>query len=419
MRKREDEELIPSGIELLGKMPIGWEINKIGRVVKFFTGATPPTGDTASYEGDKMWANISDLGSRYICRTSKTISETAAKKANILESPTNSLLFSFKLSLGKVSIVKQPMYSNEAIATFLGNDGIEINWAYYAFPVFIPMNSKINIYGSPLLNADLINSAKIMVPPLDEQQSIAVFLDTETGKVDNFVDELTKLKGKLEAQRKSLISECVTKGIPDDRDREYKDSGVEWLGEIPVEWGLRPFGKSVVLISKKIKSTQNRISLDMIQSGNGAISSNEENDFVGDGVAFAGGDVLFGKLRPYLNKSYYAESHGDAFGDIHVYRPNEDVAGKYLFYFTLMDGFVKEANRTASGVKMPRASWGNITKFAFTLPSLPEQQKIADYLDFECVKINSLTGEIDNQISLLKTYRKSLINEVVTGKVEV
>lgn len=199
-----------SGVEWLGEIPVGWESNKIGRIAKFFTGATPPTGDADSYDGDKMWANISDVGSHYIYETSKTISEDAARKANIIESPINSLLFSFKLSLGKVSIVKQPMYSNEAIATFLENDDIAINWAYYAFPVYIPENSKINIYGSPLLNADLIKSAKIAVPPLDEQQRIAAYLDTETAKIDALIGEIDNQVNLLKTYRKSLINKVVT-----------------------------------------------------------------------------------------------------------------------------------------------------------------------------------------------------------------
>jgi type I restriction enzyme, S subunit len=199
-----------SGVEWLGEIPAGWEVNKINRIVKFFTGATPPTGDADSYDGDKLWANISDVGSHYISEASKTISEAAARKSNIMESPVDSLLFSFKLSLGKVSIVKEPMYTNEAIATFLKNDRIVTNWAYYAFPIYIPENSKINIYGSPLLNADLIKSAKIAVPPLDEQKRIADYLDVECARIDALIGEIDNQVNLLKTYRKSLINEVVT-----------------------------------------------------------------------------------------------------------------------------------------------------------------------------------------------------------------
>jgi type I restriction enzyme, S subunit len=322
-------------------------------------------------------------------------------------------------TIGSVNILKEKGGCTQT-TIYMKNLG-DFN-SYYVYYYLLGHRDTMFAYDKtaiPQLTISKFSNEEILLPSVEVQNRIVAFLDAETSKLDSLAEELTKFKANLQLQKRSLVSECVTKGIPSERDRAYKDSGVEWLGEIPVGWEIRPFGKSVTLGSKKTKVTANRISLDMIESGSGKVIFNEENDFVGDGVEFQKGDVLFGKLRPYLNKSYYAESEGDAFGDIHVYKPSSEVDGKYLFYFTLSDGFVKEANRTASGVKMPRASWSNITKFAFTVPPLDEQKRIANYLDVETAKIDSLIGEIDNQVNLLKTYRKSLINEVVTGKVEV
>jgi len=298
-------------------------------------------------------------------------------------------------------------------------DGKFLFWSLINQPFIDKANSLAGGVTMPTIGWEQLKTLELNVPDLTTQQRIAAFLDERTGKIDALVGEFAKFKGNLQLQKRSLVSECVTKGLPSERDRAYKDSGVKWLGEVPASWEIKSFGKAVSLASKKTKATRNRISLDVIESGSGRLIPNEENDFAGDGVIFEKGDVLFGKLRPYLNKSYYATGDGDAYGDIHVYKPSDLVYGKYLFYFTLSDGFVKEANRTASGVKMPRASWTNITKFPFTIPPLDEQKRIADYLDTECAKIEALIGEIDNQVNLLKTYRKSLINEVVTGKVAV
>ena len=426
MRKREENDVKESGYVWLGEIPKNWKVVDFKYLFNICK--------QISTEKDPVVLSLGMSGVK-IRDTSNNEGQLAASYENYaLIKKGQFALNPMDLISGAVAISPYEGVMSNAYKIFTQEGsqyGIMMNPEYYEYllryhydnKVFLPFGKGVGRSesggGRWTLNTETLNNFPMLLPPLEEQQRIAAFLDAETGKVDNLVDELTKFKTQLQTQRKSLISECVTKGVPEYRDREYKDSGVEWLGEIPAGWELRPFGKSVRLANKKVKATSNRISLDMIQSGSGIIMHNEENDFVGDGIEFSQGDVLFGKLRPYLNKSYYAASDGDAFGDIHVYKPNQDVNGKYLFYFTLSDGFVKEANRTASGVKMPRASWSNIAKFPFIIPPPYEQQKIADYLDAETAKIDSLIGDIDNQVNLLKTYRKSLINEVVTGKVEV
>jgi type I restriction enzyme, S subunit len=109
------------------------------------------------------------------------------------------------------------------------------------------------------INWDILKNIPVALPDLATQQRIANFLNTETGKIDNLVDELTKFKGQLQTQRKSLISECVTKGVPEDRDRAYKDSGVEWLGEIPVGWNISKLKN--VFTERKEKSRENAVHL--------------------------------------------------------------------------------------------------------------------------------------------------------------
>ena len=412
-------ELFPESI------PFGWSLNKVGRIVKFYTGATPPTGDADSYEGNKKWANISDVGTHFIKDAQKTISEEAARKSNIIESPINSLLFSFKLSLGKASIVKEPMYTNEAIATFLENDSININWAYYAFPVFISENAKINIYGSPLLNADLIRSAKILIPDLPTQQRIADFLDSETGKVDNLVDELTKFKTQLQTQRKSLISECVTKGVPEDRKRAYKDSGVEWIGEIPVGWG---YGEKLGLLiniisgfpfpSDSFNIEEKGYPLVRIRDIVRGYTETYADVAWEEKAAVTNGDILVGmdgdfnvaiwESQPALLNQRACKVEGKNSGRIF---------NKFLYY--ALPTHLKVINDLTYATTVKHLSGSDIKAIKMPVPPTDEQQRIADYLDTECAKINSLISEIDNQIGLLKTYRKSLINEVVTGKVEV
>ncbi|MBK8113107.1 MAG: restriction endonuclease subunit S [Candidatus Accumulibacter sp.] len=129
-----------SGVPWLGDVPVHWEVKKAKHITHHTTGWTPPTGDSASYEGNNPWATIGDLGEPTITETRNSISDEAVQKAGIVCSPPGSLLFSFKLSVGQVSIAGMPLFTNEAIATFLPTDDYVVAWAFYAFPAFIPEN---------------------------------------------------------------------------------------------------------------------------------------------------------------------------------------------------------------------------------------------------------------------------------------
>ena len=153
-------------------------------------------------------------------------------------SPVGSLLFSFKLSIGQVSFAGCDLYTNEAIASFPPQHGVSLDFAYYAFPLFIVKNASENIYGAKMLNQELIRSALICLPPLPEQTTtIASFLDRETGKIDVLVEEQRRLIALLKEKRQAVVSHAVTKGL--DPSAPMKDFGVEWLGEVPAHWEVR------------------------------------------------------------------------------------------------------------------------------------------------------------------------------------
>ena len=202
-----------SGVAWLGEVPGHWVITKTKHVASFHTGWTPPTGKSESYEGENLWANISDLGEKWLFDTAKRISDGAVADARISPSPKGSLLFSFKLSIGQVSFAGQDMYTNEAIATFLPSNTLDGNYAYYAFPFFLVKNAAENIYGAKLLNQELIRAATLALPDINEQSAIAAFLDRETGKIDALVAEQEKLIQLLREKRQAVISHAVTKGL--------------------------------------------------------------------------------------------------------------------------------------------------------------------------------------------------------------
>lgn len=109
-----------SGVEWLGEVPRGWTVSKIKFIAPYQVGWTPPTKNDANFEGENLWANISDLKEKVIYDTAKKISDAAAEAASMEVTPAGSLMYSFKLSVGAVSFAGSDMYTNEAIASFLG-----------------------------------------------------------------------------------------------------------------------------------------------------------------------------------------------------------------------------------------------------------------------------------------------------------
>src|SRR5690554_3371315 len=225
-----------SGVEWLDVIPTDWTVSKVKHLCSFQVGWTPPTGIDANFIGDNLWANISDLKGKYIEHTAKQISDTAADAASMSISPKGSLLYSFKLSVGAVSFAAKDMYTNEAIASFLETSKLPLSYLYYALPKFVIENASTNIYGARILNQELINNAFLLEPSFEEAEKIAAFLDHETAKIDTLIDKQQQLIQLLKEKRQTVISHAVTKGL--NPNAPMRDSGVEWLGEVPEHWDI-------------------------------------------------------------------------------------------------------------------------------------------------------------------------------------
>ncbi|EPP5680917.1 restriction endonuclease subunit S [Vibrio cholerae] len=194
---------------------------------------------------------------------------------------------------------------------------------------------------------------------------------------------------------------------------EYKDSGVEWVGKIPSHWGLKKLKYLAPLISEKAKGKTNPIALEHIQSWTGKLISTDSK-FDGDGTKFKAGDILFGKLRPYLAKVYLTEEDGEAIGDFHVMRPINSSYGKFLKSLMLTTDYISTVDASTYGAKMPRASWDFTSNIQLPFCSETEAEKITNFLDHETAKIDTLIAKQEMLIELLKEKRQAVISHAVT-----
>ena len=421
-----------SGVEWLGEVPAEWEITKTKYVVQFQTGWTPPTGNADAYEGENLWANISDLGPKWIFDTAKRISDEAVGASRINLSPKGSLLFSFKLSIGQVSFAGADMYTNEAIATFLPNNKFSTEYAYYAFPQYITQNASENIYGAKLLNQELIRAATLLLPPLPEQQAIATFLDRETGKIDELVTEQERLIELLKEKRQAVISHAVTKGL--NPDAPMKDSGIEWLGEVPEYWGITRLKHATSFIVDCPHETP-------IYSDNGEYqvvrTADLEDGRLDESKMYRVSETEYlNRIRRQSLKSgdiVYGRE-GERWGHAALI-PSDDrfCLGQRMMQFRTKDGenpeylmwqlnaatTYRQGEVDTVGATAPHVNVGTIRNYVLAEPPLIEQSQIAAFLRDQARLFDELISKATCAISLLKERRCALISAAVTGKIDV
>ena len=266
------------------------------------------------------------------------------------------------------------------------------------------------------LSGDALGAFAIPLPPPAEQRAIAAFLDRECGKIDALVAEQERLIALLKEKRQAVISHAVTKGL--DPSAPMKDSGVAWLGPVPAHWDVMPLKRAARLCTDRAEDRSFPVGLEHIESWTGRLIE-AETEFEGDGVAFRPGDILFGKLRPYLAKVWLADRPGEAVGDFHVIRSLPPLVPEFLQRVLLSREAISLIDSSTYGSKMPRASWEFIGSLAVPFPPPAEQRAIAAFLDRECGKIDALVAEAERAIALLKERRAALISAAVTGRIDV
>ena len=320
---------------------------------------------------------------------------------------------------GNVRSVEGKFWATEHAVVVYEYDDIDIHWFKYSLDA-MNLNQYSTSAAQPGLSVEQITNILACVPPFSEQKAIAGYLDEKCAAIDQVVASKQKQNEQLAEYRQSLITEAVNKGLKSSV--LMKDSGIEWIGEIPVEWEVSALKYNANLVAEKsreMNSNRVYIGLENVLPYVGKIALGDEVETIGDTLSFCTGDVLFGKLRPYLAKCFFAEFDGVCSGEFFVIRDNGRMIGKYIKYLMLSEPFLNLVIGSTYGVKMPRASWEFVGNIKLPRPPLAEQKAIAAYLDKKCGEIDALSERNKNIIESLQEYKQSLIYEAVTGKIEL
>jgi len=269
------------------------------------------------------------------------------------------------------------------------------------------------------------------VPPTKEQHAIAAFLDGETARIDALVGKKKRLIELLQEKRNALITRAVTKGL--DPNVPMKDSGLEWLGEIPAHWQIKPFTKYLVEKSDYRGKTPEKVAsgVVLVTARNvrmGLIDYECSQEFVAeedyDEIMRRGiprrGDVLFTTEAPLGNVALVDREDIALAQRIIRFRMNPEYFDSRFTLFAMMSGFFQaqlitlSTGSTAEGLKASK-----LPMLRLVAPPLTEQYAIVALLDRETARIDALVAKVRDAIDRLKELRTALISAAVTGKIDI
>lgn len=401
-----------SGVEWVGKIPKDWEIKKLDYYSEIVPGH-PFNSDLFSDEGIPL-IRIRDLEKvETVIRWSGGIVEEAlVEKNDILVGMDGD--FDVVVWKGDKALLNQRILKI--------NSKRQLKKEYLKYFLHFPMKQINEITMSTTvkhLSISDVKKAAFPFPKLEEQTLIVSFLDKKTSEIDLTIEKDTRLIELLKEKRTALINHVVTKGL--DPTVKMKDSGVEWIGEIPEDWDI-----------KKIKFASNVIM--------GQSPKSEDYNFEGIGEPFLQGNAEFGEISPnpvkYCNNANKFSEIGDILISVRAPVGETNISDQkyaigrglatirtfdplksYLWYG--IDVFKILFNYISSGSTYDAVSVDEVKSMQILIPSEQEQKEIAFFLDKKTSEIDLTIQKIQQNIELLEEYKKSLIHHVVTGKVDV
>lgn len=368
----------------------------------------------------KGWIDESNI--RY---TSKTNKGARIMKGDLLMASTGGGV------LGKVFFFDDDdsFYADSHVTIMRNSKGANLmKYLYYYFYLRYDEINATMVKGSTNqteLQRNYLLSYELDVPTLADQQRMVTYLDTKLSEIDHQVSLLTSKRDAYLRLKKSIINHAVTRGL--NPNVKMKDSGIEWIGEVPEHWEVKRM-KDICALSPNIKSCSEYeygsylpmegLRLDQIETSDELVSTLQ-----GKYTPFEDNDLLVAKVTPCFENGNIAIAkgltNGVGFGssEIFVLRANKYNNIRFLFYMSLSSKFQDKACATMCGVGgLKRISPLFMKTYIMAIPPSTEQNAIVTYLDDKCAKIDTIVSNLDKQISRYADLKRSLIDEVITGK---
>lgn len=419
-----------SGVEWLGEIPNHWEVKKVTHVFnKIGSGTTPTAGALKYYDNGQInWLQTGDLNDGLIDDTNKKITKKAITDFSTLKQyPKESIVIAmYGATIGKLGYLNIETTTNQACCVLGNPNTFSSKYGFYSF-----MNAKTSIIsmsyggGQPNISQDLVKSLRLSVPPLPEQTAIAAFLDRKTALIDQAIAIKKKQIELLKERRQILIHNAVTRGL--NPNVKLKDSGVEWIGEIPEEWEVMRL--KYLIDEYNVRSTNGNEELLSLSKYYGVVPKSSLEERAGQAESLVGykklntEDLVINKMQAVNGLMAVSKISGITSPDYSIYRTkNKSILNiDYLGMLVLQPNYLAEFKRRVTGVMegFIRLYTDDLYDVYSCLPPIQEQNEIMKFIENITQKIATAISLKEQEIEKLKEYKATLINSAVTGKIKV
>lgn len=427
-----------SGIEWIGEIPEDWKITRMKSCIAKRDGGA--WGEEANNsEGDCICLRIADFDYnkfRFSDSDDLTIRHYPLDIIEKLKLSVNDILVEKsgggeKTPVGRTVLFDKPytaLYAN-FMDRLRCNDIVRPAYMQYVFVTFYKNEYTRNYIkqttGIQNLDLTAMLSKELMpLPSMPEQQKIADFLDEKCGHIDSVLEKTRASIEEYKQLKQSVITQAVTKGIRPNRP--MKDSGIEWIGEIPKDWKVATLKHYITWKSEKGCPDETVLSLYRdygvipkdSRDDNHNVTSLDTSSYKVVDI----GDFVINKMKAWQGSMAISKYRGIVSPAYHICTVDKRHLNLMYFHYLLRNkSYLPEYTRLSTGMRVGQWDLGfdDFKNLSFIIPSKQEQQEIVSYLDTKCSEIDKLIEKKEQLITELETYKKSLIYEYVTGKKEV
>ena len=413
-------EELPPGYKMteLGPLPEEWRVVPLRLLGQISAGGSAPQG-SHYFGGTHPFVRVQHLDEDgYEVRRWDLITDEAVQRYRLRLFPPGTIVFpksGASIRLEKRAILARPSYLVSHLCAIIPNyDIVDGDFLFFALK-WIPLAAE-KTEGYPTLSLTEIGQRLVPLPPLPEQRAIADVLRT----VQRAKEATERVIAALRELKKSLMSYLFTYGpVPVDQADQVALKETQ-IGPVPEEWEVVRLGEVVTLISDAVQpshiAVERYVGLEHIEPGSIRIRKwGYPSEVRSLKITFRAGDVLYGKLRPYLDKAALAEWEGICSTDILVLRAQKGLEPEFLAYLAHTPIFLEYATATMTGVNHPRTSWKALQQLQITLPPLSEQRAIAEILRAVDRKIEA---EEARQRALEALFR-TLLHDLMTARLRL
>lgn len=420
-------EMKDSGVEWLGEIPEEWKITKIKSIFYVVAGATPKSEQEGNFDGNVTWITPADYktSDKYVSSGRRNLSIVGYESCNTTLVPAGSIVFSKRAPIGSVAIAKNELCTNQGCLSCVKKGDISEKYFYFLMSI---LSKEFELLGTGTtfkeISAFSFANFRISYPESKEQIKIADFIENKCNYIDTIINKTEISIRKYKELRESIVTKAITRGVRNNCS--MKESGVEWLGRIPKNWDVKK-GKQLFRETneRSVTGEEELLTVSHI-TGVTPRKNKNVNMFMSESLVdykiCHEGDIAANTMWMWQGAIGVSKYYGVISPSYNTYRQKTDTYdADYLEYLLRISPLVATYAAYSTGITASRLRLypQGFFSILFPVPPRKEQQEIAVYLNKKIPQIDQLIIKKEKFVDELKSYKRSLIYEYVTGKKEV